>query len=135
MIGRGGYYLHRASGGTELSKYHLEAAIAYWHTQKTDSKEKWENILQLHNRLLRLAYSPVAALNRTYALARARGKQEAIGEAEKLKLADNHFYHLLLGELYTGIDKMKASQHLQKALSLARTQAERRTIQKKLERL
>jgi RNA polymerase sigma-70 factor (ECF subfamily) len=26
----------------------LEAGIAYWHTIKADTKEKWENILQLY---------------------------------------------------------------------------------------
>jgi RNA polymerase sigma factor (sigma-70 family) len=135
LIGRGGYYLHCATGGKEVSRYHLEAAIAYWHTQKTDSREKWENILQLHNRLLQVAYSPVAALNRTYALARANGRQEAIKEAEKLALSDHHLYFLLLGELYTGVDNTKAGQLFQKALSLARTQSDRQTIQKKIDRL
>jgi RNA polymerase sigma-70 factor (ECF subfamily) len=61
----------------------LEAGIAYWHTTKVDTKEKWKNILQLYNRLLQIEYSPMASLNRTYAMARAIGKIEAIAEAEK----------------------------------------------------
>ena len=72
------------------------------------SKRKWENILQLYNRLLQLEYSPIAALNRTYALAKANGKEEAIIEAEKLNLSDNHLYHSLLGNLYADIDQTKA---------------------------
>ena len=87
----GAYHLHLASHGSQLTKYHLEAGIAYWHTIKADTKEKWENILQLYNRLLQVAYSPVAALNRTYALSKARNKETAIEEAEKLKLTGNHF--------------------------------------------
>ncbi|HET6995460.1 MAG TPA: sigma-70 family RNA polymerase sigma factor, partial [Chitinophagaceae bacterium] len=108
LIEKGAFFLHQASRGNRISKYHLEAGIAYWHTIKADTKEKWENILQLYNRLLQVEYSPVAALNRTYALSKANGKGEAIIEAEKLRLTDNHFYFTLLGELYTGIDNLKA---------------------------
>jgi predicted RNA polymerase sigma factor len=45
LIDRGKYYLSRSASGTMLSKYHLEASIAYWHTHKRDTLEKWENIL------------------------------------------------------------------------------------------
>jgi len=135
LIGKGIFYLHEASGGKALSKYHLEAAIAYWNTQKEDTKEKWKNILQLYNRLLQIEYSPVAALNRTFAVAKTNGKQEAITEAEKLNLTDNHFYCTLLGELYTGIDNAKAKEYFQQALTLAKTQTDKQTIQKKINNL
>lgn len=133
LIEKGIYHLHQAKEGNIISSYHLEAGIAYWHTIKADTKEKWENILQLYNRLLQIKYSPIAALNRTYALSKANGKTEAIREAEKLKLEDNHFYFTLLGELYTNIDDKKAKENFQKALMLARTVTDRQTIQKKIE--
>lgn len=132
LITQGAYFLRRASRGMKFSKYHIEATIAWWNTQKTDAREKWENILQLYNQLLQIEYSPVAALNRTFALSKARGKEEAIAEAEKLELTSNHFYFVLLGELYSGIDKEKAKQHFQKAFSLAKTQTDKQSIQKKI---
>jgi RNA polymerase sigma-70 factor (ECF subfamily) len=135
LISKGAYFLKCAASGDKLSKYHLEAAIAYWGTQKVDTKEKWENILQLYNRLLQIEYSPIAALNRTYALSKANGKQEAITEAEKLNLTDNHFYYTLLGELYTDTDSKKAKQNFKKAILLAKTQTDKQTIQKKIEKL
>jgi RNA polymerase sigma-70 factor (ECF subfamily) len=135
LISKGGYFLNCSASGNKISKYHLEAAIAYWHTQKTDTQEKWESILQLYNQLLQLEYSPIAALNRTFALSKASGKEEAIKEAEKLQLEDNHFYFILLGELYTDIDKKKARQNFQKALALAKTEADKRIIQKKIDKL
>jgi RNA polymerase sigma-70 factor (ECF subfamily) len=135
LISNGAYFLKEASQGNKISKYHLEASIAYWHTIKTDTKEKWENILQLFNHLLQIEYSPIAALNRTYALSKANGKAAAIVEAEKLNLTGNHFYFTLLGELYKDIDKGKAKQNFQKALSLAKTQTDIHTIQKKIENL
>lgn len=135
LVSKGGYFLHCAASGSKLSRYHLEAAIAYWHTQREDTKEKWESILQYYNQLLQIQYSPIAALNRTYALARANGKQQAIKEAEKLNLSDNHFFYALLGELYTDIDNRTAKLHFQKAATLAKTQAGKQAIQKKIDKL
>jgi len=135
LIAKGAYFLRLASTGNSISRYHLEASIAYWHTQKNDTQEKWENILQLYNRLLQLEYSPVAALNRTYALSKADpiyGKIQAISEAEKLKLTDNYLYHSLLGELYTDIDNAKSILHLNTAMSLAKTAADKKILSKKI---
>ena len=133
LISQGGYYLSCSAHGPFLSKYHLEASIAYWHCIKEDTTEKWENILQLYNRLLQVEYSPIAALNRTFALAKTNGKQAAIAEAEKLMLTDNHFYYTLLGELYTGIDNEKAIAHFLLALYLAKTTTDKQIIQKKID--
>jgi RNA polymerase sigma factor (sigma-70 family) len=135
LITKGIYFLNMSSTGNRISKYHIEAGIAYWHTIKADTQEKWESILQLYNRLLQLEYSPIAALNRTYALAKANEKAEAIIEAEKLNLNNNHYYFTLLGELYTGIDNNKARQHFKQALSLAKTHTDKQTIQKKIDKL
>lgn len=135
LIEKGKYYLNEALRGNQLSKYQLEAAIAFWHTHKEDTLEKWENVLQLYNKLLLIEYSPIAALNRTFALAKANGKEEAIIEAEKIKLTENHLYHSLLGNLYTDIDHSKALQHYQTALKLAKSTSDRKTIAKKITQL
>jgi len=135
LISKGGYFLNCSASGDQISKYHLEATIAYWSTQKADSTEKWETVLQLYNQLLQMDYSPIAALNRIYALSKVQGKQSAIAEAEKLSLRENHFYFALLGELYTGIDSEKASQNFLEAYSLARTKTGRQRIQDKMDKL
>lgn len=135
FIAQGAQFLRHASHGNQFTKYHLEGGIAYWHTQKKDTKEKWENILRLYNLLLQIEYSPVAALNRTYALSKVYGKKAAIAEAEKLNLLNNHYYFTLLGELYKEIDILKSNNNLEKALSLAKTKSDRETIQSKIDRL
>ena len=135
LIARGVYFMNEAAQATTISKYHIESGIAYWHTIKSDSKEKWENILQFHNQLLILEYSPIAALNRTYALSKVQGKEIAIVEAEKLNLSGNHFYHTLLGELYKGIDDEKAREHFIKAYSLAKTRSDKQIIQNNIDKL
>ena len=135
LISKGGYFLNAAASGNKISTYHLEAGIAYWNTRKEDTREKWENILQLYNRLLQIEYSPIAALNRTYALSKANGRDAAILEAEKLDLQDNHFYFLLLGNLYENFDKARARTNFEKAYSLAKTQSDKHAIQKKIDEL
>lgn len=132
LITKGVYFLHQASQGEQLSKYHLEAHIAYWHTIKADTTEKWSAVLQLYNQLLILEYSPIAALNRTFVLSKVYGKAKAVEEAEKLQLTDNPYYFTLLGELYKDIDNHKAKINLQKALALAKTTADKQIIQEKL---
>ena len=128
LIQQGRYYLNLAAEGKQLSKYHIEAAIACEHTVKEDTPEKWETILQLYNQLLFIEYSPMAALNRTYALAKADGKEVAIVEAGKLKLEGNHLYYSLLGYLYTGVDNEKAVEHLETALKLAKSESDKSGI-------
>lgn len=135
LIEQGALFLSKASTGNVLTKYHLEAGIAYWHTLKEDTPHKWEQILQLYNDLLILEYSPIAALNRTFALGKARGKKAAIPEAEKLKLEENHFYFSLLGSLYAGLDDQLALEHFHTALELAKTPADQAVIRKNINKL
>jgi RNA polymerase sigma factor (sigma-70 family) len=135
LIAKGIYYFKQASQGSKLSKYHVEAGIAYWHTNKEDTKVKWESILQLYNQLLQIEYSPIAALNRTFALSKVKGTQAAIVEAEKLQLTNNHFYFTLLGELYSTLDVAKAKINFTQALTLAKTTTDRQTIQTKIDSL
>ena len=72
LIERGNYYLVKATEGKETSKYHLETAIAYWHST-SEEESKWKHILQLYNQLILIEYSSVATLNRTFALAKVKG--------------------------------------------------------------
>lgn len=135
LIMKAGYFLMAAQKGNTISKYHLEAGIAYWHTVKEESLEKWENILGYYNQLLLIAYSPVAELNRIYALSKVQGKEIAIKEAEKNVKDKSHFYQLLLGELYTGLDNDKARMHLRYAYELTSSIAEKAILANKIQKI
>jgi RNA polymerase sigma factor (sigma-70 family) len=135
LINQGAHFLYLSAQGEEITSYHIEARIAYWHCQKEDTPEKWEDILQLYNDLLLINYSPSVALNRTFALYKARGPQVALIEAEKLKLDNNHFYYLLLGEISKHSNKALALVHFKKAYALAKTQTEQAGIQQKIDSL
>jgi RNA polymerase sigma factor (sigma-70 family) len=101
LIRQGMQYLTLSATGDRLSSYHLEARIAYWHCIKDDTPEKWEEILQLYNQLLMINYSPSVALNRTFALYKANGREQALIELNKLKMEGNYFYTVLRDFLRT----------------------------------
>jgi len=135
LIKQGIHFLSLSAEGNEVSSYHLEARIAYWHCIKQDTSQKWNEILQLYDQLLLVNYSPGVVLNRIYALYKAKGYKTALAEAERLQLNDSHFYFLLLGELYKHEDVGKAKTNFQKALSLAKTQTEKQEIWEKIDGL
>jgi len=134
LIEKGNYYLVNACQGNQVSKYHLEAGIAYWHTNPA-ALNKWQHILQLYNQLILIAYSPVIALNRAFAIAMVYGNEKAILETEKLKLATNDHYHKLLGYLYETVDLDKAIEHYSLALQYIKTKAVKNDLIKKIEQL
>lgn len=131
LIEKGNYYLVKACeiNSIEISKYHLEAAIAYWHTSPAD-QQKWKSILDLYNQLVIMEYSPITALNRTFAVSKVFGNEKAIIEAEKLNLKDNEYYHGLLGYLYREINNELAITHYEEAIRLTKSEAEQQTLLK-----
>jgi RNA polymerase sigma factor (sigma-70 family) len=133
LINRGIYFLNLSANGNEVSSYHLEAGIAYWHSTKNNSLEKWKEILNLYDKLLLVNYSPAVALNRVVALYKVVGSSAALNEAKKLDMVNNHFYHLLLAELYKNIDKDQAKLNLQMAFDLAKTDVEKKFILEKMQ--
>lgn len=135
LISKGAYFLNCAASGTQISKYHLEATIAFWRTQKPDTPQKWEAVLDLYDKLLAMAYTPIAALNRIYVLSKVAGKETAIVEAEQLNLIGNQFYFTLLGDLYTGIDEEQAVINFKQALSLAKSDMDKQVIQRKIDNI
>ena len=134
LIEKGNYYLVNACNGNEVSKYHLEAGIAYWHTTPTD-QNKWQHILQLYNQLILIEYSPITALNRTFAFAKVYGNDKAIAEAEELKLTESNYYHELLGYLYADKEIDKSIYHYKQAIGLTKSKTEKQTLTKEIERL
>jgi RNA polymerase sigma-70 factor (ECF subfamily) len=123
-----------ACKGNTLSKYHLEAAIAYWHTTTAD-KNKWQHILKLYNELILIEYSPMTALNRTFAFAKVYGHEQAIQEVEKLNLNSKNYYHSMLGYLYADTNIDEAINHYNKAIALTKSETEKQTLRKEIKRL
>lgn len=134
LVEKGNYYLVNACNGNQVSKYHLEAGIAYWHTTPKE-QNKWQHILQLYNQLILIDDSPITALNRTFAFAKVYGRNNAIPEAEKLKQTGSNYYHELLGYLYTETSIDQAISHYEQAIQLTKSKTEQQTLKKEIERL
>lgn len=99
LISRGNSNLRLAASGNVITRFHLEAGIAYWHTHREDSQRKWQGILSLYDKLLALEYSPVVALNRIYALAKVKGTEFGLAAVKTLNGAPVLYYRSLLSFL------------------------------------
>jgi len=141
LINKGIYYLEAASEGSNISKYHLEAGIAYEHARAAEyALTNWNNILQCYDLLCKYYYSPVVELNRAIVIGQVNGPAagikavEAIPENEALKK-----YYLLpatLGEMYLQLkDHTRAREYFTQAIALTRAAAEKKLLQQKLDAL
>jgi len=132
--------LERSAEGSEVSEYHVEAAIAAVHaTAKTIEETRWNQIVGLYDRLLSMRNSPVVALQRALAIAQIEGPDRALEEMKSIddreRLASYPFYEAALGEmeLRRG-NRAAADEHFRRALGLARNEMERRFLSSRLER-
>lgn len=134
LIEKGNYYLAMACNGSILSKYHLEAAIAYWHATPSTSN-KWQHILKLYDELILIECSHIIVLNRAFALAKVFGYAMAIKEVEKQALHHINYYHSMLGFLYADTAIDVAIGHYNQAVTLTKSTTEKQTLKKEIERL
>lgn len=84
-IARGFAHLEAAADGERITAYHVEAEIASLHAIAPSFGETdWPRIVAAYDRLLTIAPSPVAALNRVVALHQAEGAERAWRELRAL---------------------------------------------------
>lgn len=140
LIARGLALLERSATGSEVTIYHLEAAIAAVHAAAPAVEETdWALIVSLYDRLITLAPSPVVALNRAVAVAERDGPAQGIDEllaiADRSRLERYPFYPAAIGELELRRGNLAAARfQFSAALTLARNAAERRFLEKRLEK-
>lgn len=138
LLTEGHRLLEASATGSELTAYHLEAAIASLHMSARDpALTPWREIVSLYDVLMRVRPSPVVALSRALAIAQcdgpARGLDElhAIGDRERL--AAYPFYAAALGELELQLGRHDAArEHYEAALAVARNPAERRYLERRI---
>jgi len=139
LIAEGMLLLDRSAVGTELSAYHVEAAIAAIHAEAATAAEtRWDEIVELYDLLLRIRPSPVVALNRAMAVAQhlgaARGLEELRAIEGSERLAGYPFYAAALGELELRQGRPDVgAEHFRAAIALARNPAERRFLEERLD--
>jgi predicted RNA polymerase sigma factor len=138
LIEEGLRMLELSATGSELTPYHVEAAIASIHAGARDPEETdWGGIVSLYDTLMSLRPSPVVALNRAIAVAQKNGPERGLEEiqsiADRDRLSTYPFYPAALGELEFRLGQHEiAREHFRAALALARNPAERRFLNQRI---
>jgi RNA polymerase sigma factor (sigma-70 family) len=139
LIARGLVLLERSAVGQEVTAYHVEAAIAAAHAAAPSAGQTdWKAIVDLYDRLMAIAPSPVVALNRAIALAQRDGPERGLEEIRAMpdreRLERYPFLAAALGELEMRRGNLEvAREHFRAALDLARNGMERRFLEKRLQ--
>jgi RNA polymerase sigma factor (sigma-70 family) len=138
LIAKGFEYLERSAAGTTLSVYHVEAAIAAQHcAAQSYEQTDWATIAALYETLYRLNPSPIVALNRAIAIAKASGPEAGLAALANLRdaqrLKDYPFYPAAHGEFHLLAGRLReAAPYFEQAMRLARNKAEASFFEAKL---
>lgn len=137
MIDEGIGWLERSATGFEVSRYHVEAAIAAEHARAPSLEATdWNAIVALYDRLTAVAPSPIVALNRAIAIGQRDGPRkglQAVGAIEGCERLDEYpFYHAARGELELRCGNGAAAhERFTAAIAAARNPEERRFYERR----
>ena len=137
LVQQGLALLDRSAAGSVVSAFHIEAAIAAVHaTARSVEDTDWEAIGGLYDRLIAIAPSPVVALNRAIAIGQRDGPDaglEALTAITPNRLRSYPFYPAAIGEFEWRRGHLdSAREHFSAAVRLARNDAERRFLEKRV---
>jgi RNA polymerase sigma-70 factor (ECF subfamily) len=125
--------LQRALARGSTGPYAVQAAIADLHLHQP---RDWQQIAALYGTLVRQTGSPIAELNRAVAVAELDGPEAGLTVLDGLELDHYRYFHSARAELLrrAGRDD-EAADAYRRALDLAQTDAERRSLRSQLARL
>ena len=137
LLAEGLQFLDLSAAGSELSEYHVEAAIASMHACAPRAEDTdWAAIVALYDRLMTIRPSPVVALNRAIAVGQQQGPERGLEEiraiAGQSRLVAYPFYAAALAEFELRCGRSEiARKHFRTALALARNDMERRFLEQR----
>lgn len=140
LISKGIYHLEESTVGEQMSKYQLEAGIAYEHARAASyANTNWKNILQCYDLMCRFYPSPIVELNRAIVISELHGPAQGIKAIEAItQLSSLKNYYLLpatLGELYLQLkDYEKANWYFAEAIQLTNAATEKKLLQSKMKK-
>jgi RNA polymerase sigma-70 factor (ECF subfamily) len=138
LVAEGLKLLELSAAGTDLTEYHIEAAIASIHAMALRPEDtNWESIVSMYDTLMETRPSPIVALNRAIAVAQSEGPERGLEEMQSIgepkRLAAYPFYTAALGELELRRGNRGAARdHFRAALALARNPMERRFLDQRV---
>jgi RNA polymerase sigma factor (sigma-70 family) len=138
LVAEGLKLMELSATGSELSEYHVEAAIASIHARALRTEDTdWGTIVSLYDTLMKIRPSPIIALNRAIAIGQSEGPERGLEEISSICDADHltsyPFYSAALGEFEFRRGMYDAARkHFRAALALARSPMERRFLDQRL---
>ncbi|MCC5876620.1 MAG: RNA polymerase sigma factor [Candidatus Sumerlaeia bacterium] len=141
LIEEGAALVGRSLASRQLGSFNLQAAIAAVHSEAPSSEDTdWNQIVALYTILLRASPSPVVELNRAVAIAMRDGPEAGLALIDEIlsrgDLQEYHLAHAARGELLRRAGKLHpAREAIERALSLAKQEPERRLLLQRFESL
>jgi RNA polymerase sigma-70 factor, ECF subfamily len=133
QISEGRQLLQQAIARGETGPYIVQAAIADLHLQQP---RDWRQIAALYNTLALQTGSSVVELNRAIALAELDGPEAGLAILDGLDLDHYRYFHSARADLLRRAGRNDEARHAyQRALELAQTDAERRSLNEQLAKL
>jgi RNA polymerase sigma factor (sigma-70 family) len=135
LLSKGYYYLNLSSEEFISSEYNIEAGIMAIHCSAPSyEKTNWPVILGLYEALQEIKDNPVVKLNKAIVIGQIQGPKAAIDEIlAHVPMETYYLYHAVLGELYIQNNETeKAKSHLQKAMALTESKAEKVLLERKM---
>jgi RNA polymerase sigma-70 factor (ECF subfamily) len=141
QIGEGLALVAQALRAKPVGRYAVQAAIAALHAEAREpAHTDWAQIVALYDVALRIEASPVLELNRAVALSMHAGPQVGLEVIDALvargELADFHLLHAARADMLCKLardDEARATY--ERAHALARLDAERRLLQRRIDAL
>src|SRR6516165_1241197 len=131
-------WLARSAAGDELTRYHVEAGIAWEHCRApTFADTDWRRIAELYEILDRIAPSPLHSLNRAVAEAYLHGPEAGLARLANVPPEDVPArypgWHAVTGELYFRLGRYSdAERAWREALRFTTARADRETLHRRL---
>jgi RNA polymerase sigma-70 factor, ECF subfamily len=137
LITEGQALVRRCLRRDQPGPYQVQAAINAVHSDApTAAVTDWSQILRLYDQLLMVAPSPVAALNRTVAVAEVQGPAAALALVEDLALTRYYLFHAIRADLLSRLGRpVDAAAAYDAAIALTGNAAERAHLAAARERL
>jgi RNA polymerase sigma-70 factor, ECF subfamily len=133
QLAEGRAMIDRALALRGRGPYVLQAAIASLQAQDPID---WQQIAVLYDELAALTRSPVVELNRAVAVAQAGSPDDALLIVDRLDLDEYQYLHSTRAELLRRLGRTdEARAAYRRALELARTEPERRFLERQLREL
>lgn len=138
LVVLGFHHFAQCAEGSQLSPYHLQAAIAAVHARAKSAEDTdWKLILELYDQLMEHSPSPIVALNRVVVIAKVKGPRQGLQELSSLSneksLRNYYLLPAVEGRLQLEIgNKRAATRCFQRALKLPCSEPEKRFLQRRL---